>query len=73
MICFTPYKKKTVIDIPNRLFSNFIAGTLNDFFVLTSELIPSTEKERQKEFGKIWSIFLIKGISPQKQLDIDCE
>ncbi|WP_034550371.1 TetR/AcrR family transcriptional regulator [Carnobacterium funditum] len=64
-------KEKQVIDIPNKELFRFIAGTLMTF-VLTSELIPSTEKEKTKELENMVN-FLIKGLSPKKQLDIDCE
>ncbi len=67
---FDYYKqKKQMVNLPNKELFRFLAGTLMTF-ILTSELISSTEEEKAKEMENM-IIFLIKGLTPVQQFDND--
>ena len=58
-----------MVNLPNKELFRFLAGTLMTF-ILTSELISSTEEEKAKEMENM-IIFLIKGLTPVQQFDND--
>ena len=67
---FDYYKqKKQMVNLPNKELFRFLVGTLMTF-ILTSELISSTEEEKAKEMENM-IIFLIKGLTPVQQFDND--
>ena len=67
---FDYYKqKKQMVNLPNKELFRFLAGTLMTF-ILTSELVSSTEEEKAKEMENM-IIFLIKGLTPVQQFDND--
>ena len=67
---FDYYKqKKQLVDLPNKELFRFLAGTLMTF-ILTSELVSSTEEEKADEMENMIN-FLIKGLTPVQQFDND--
>ena len=55
-------QEKKIVNIPNKEIFRLLAGTLMTFLI-TSELVPSTEEKKQKEIENMIH-FLIKGLTP---------
>ncbi|MEG0267510.1 MAG: hypothetical protein RR649_01885 [Carnobacterium sp.] len=62
-------QKKQLVNLPNKEIFRFLAGTLMTF-VLTIELVSSTEEEKVNEMENM-IVFLIKGLAPVQQFDKD--